>query len=193
MSERCKHCGGVDNWHHDLTECVDRLKGELAEAKRGLAAWKGLAEQLAIRVMDGIGNEKPAYRRIQAKLRADQPDATEIQAVPEPECSHDFGSIFCWKCGADKPETLGRGTRMGKVRVPVSVDHVRPSRHSQRMSEPLDSESNEPRDTIPSPPIDDGCCYCSDRMSGGLPCRPYQCPNRPAMAPMDGFNGDGGF
>lgn len=38
----CKHCGGVDNWHHDLTECVALLRQKLAASERELADVRAL-------------------------------------------------------------------------------------------------------------------------------------------------------
>lgn len=44
MSE-CKHCGGIDSWHHDLTECVGRLEAALAEQTQRAEEWASIARE----------------------------------------------------------------------------------------------------------------------------------------------------
>jgi chromosome segregation ATPase len=34
---KCPTCGGVDSWHHDLTDCLTRLKAQLAERERRIS------------------------------------------------------------------------------------------------------------------------------------------------------------
>ena len=46
MADVCKHCGSVDNWHHDLTECVGRLKDRIRALESELAEYYKAEEVL---------------------------------------------------------------------------------------------------------------------------------------------------
>lgn len=67
QSDVCKHCGGVDNWHHDLTVCVQALKAKLAQAMKVIAA----ADEMRSWYNKQMGPEGPedAYDTERAKLK----------------------------------------------------------------------------------------------------------------------------
>jgi len=59
----CKHCGGVDNWHHDLTECVALLRQKLSASERENKAWRALAAESSGRAssLDFSHNDADSY------------------------------------------------------------------------------------------------------------------------------------
>lgn len=91
---------------------------------------------------------------------AEQGDFWEVSGNQESDGTHECGSCsrqFSWSCV-------------------VSVDYTtHPIVGPQQLDEFFQKE-----DALDRPCVDTSC-YCSDALSGGIPCRPGTCPNQPRV------------
>lgn len=83
----CPSCGGVDTWHHDLTDCLKRLKAQLAERERRIVELEAAARQ----VVKADTIKTPGVGRLEGIQRA----LLDLEALlPEPTA----------RCGAALPQ-----------------------------------------------------------------------------------------
>lgn len=110
------------------------------------------------------------------------PEEWDCRATPEPVCPYcgaeqgDFWEVS-GNSDSDGVHECGDCSRKFRWSCAVSVDYTtEPIVGPHKLDEFFQKE-----DAAASPVVVDGACYCSDTITGGVPCPYGACPNQPRV------------